>query len=259
MESFLRRAGLGGPGLMVPDYGVRGAGRVIKGTVMAIPNAVAGLASLAGTLSSAEGRQQLADKLGRLRELAKKMMDDPCFRKGVLDRLGDGAKDYFSNGDNWVDIGMGLGAGLATKAIGGAGGLLNAVDNALDGLGGLGRLLRGAEKAGGAGKLCSAAKTTTALSPYRVTTAGETFIRYESANPLYTKITPSGVKPGTFAAPASDGLIPVANRVPVYNLPSPQIPRLNAITLTPPPGTPIIGPRPVMGGTGNEVLFPIGY
>ena len=28
---------------------------------------------------------------------------------------------------------------------------------------------------------------------------------------------------------------------------------------TPPPGTPIIGPRPVVGGTGNEVIFPMGY
>jgi len=97
------------------------------------------------------------------------------------------------------------------------------------------------------------------ISPYRVTGPGETFIRYESANPAFTKITPGGVKPGTFAAPASDGLIPVADRVPYYNLPSPQIPRPNAITLTPPPGTPIIGPRPVVGGPGNEVIFPMGY
>ena len=79
----------------------------------------------------------------------------------------------------------------------------------------------------------------------------------------YQGLTPclssGGVTPGTFAAPASDGLIPVANRASVYNLPSPQIPRPNAITLTPPPGTPIIGPRPVVGGTGNEVIFHVGY
>ena len=104
------------------------------------------------------------------------------------------------------------------------------------------------------------AAENTALSTYRVTAPGETFIRYESANPAFTRITPSGgVTPGTFAAPASDGLITVADRVSVYNLPSPQIPRPSAITLTPPPGTPIIGPRPVVGGTGNEVIFPMGY
>jgi len=104
------------------------------------------------------------------------------------------------------------------------------------------------------------AAENTALSTYRVTAPGETFIRYESANPAFTRITPGGgVTPGTFAAPASDGLIPLADRVPAYNLPSPQIPRPNAITLTPPPGTPIIGPRPVVGGTGNEVIFPMGY
>ncbi len=106
----------------------------------------------------------------------------------------------------------------------------------------------------------SATKTKTALSPYRVTAPGETFIRYESANPAFTKITPTGgVKPNTFAAPASDGLVPVAERVQTYNLWSPEIPRPNAITLTPPAGTPIIGPRPVAGGSGNEVLFWMGY
>jgi RHS repeat-associated protein len=98
------------------------------------------------------------------------------------------------------------------------------------------------------------------ISLYRVTGPGESFIRYESANSAFTRITPGGgVTPGTFAAPASDGLVPVANRASVYNLPSAQIPRPNAITLTPPAGTPIIGPRPVAGGSGNEVLFPMGF
>jgi len=98
------------------------------------------------------------------------------------------------------------------------------------------------------------------ISPYRVTRPGETFIRYESGNPAYTRITPSGgVKPGTFAAPASDGVVPLVNRATVYNLPSPQIQRPNVITLTPSPGTPVIGPRPVAGGTGNEVIFWRGY
>ena len=105
-----------------------------------------------------------------------------------------------------------------------------------------------------------AAKGTTALSTYRVTTAGESFIRYESANPAFTRITPGGgVTPGTFAAPASDGIIPLADRAATYNLPTPQIPRPIVNTLTPPAGTPIIGPRPVVGGSGNEVIFPMGY
>jgi hypothetical protein len=110
------------------------------------------------------------------------------------------------------------------------------------------------------GELGAAAEETTALSTYRVTQEGETFIRYESDNPAFTRITPSGgVTPGTFAAPASDGIIPVADRVPTYNLPSPEIPRPNVNILTPPAGTPIIGPRPVVGGPGNEVIFPMGY
>jgi RHS repeat-associated protein len=110
------------------------------------------------------------------------------------------------------------------------------------------------------GRAATAAESSTALSTYRVTAPGETFIRYESGNPAFTRITPpGGVTPGTFAAPASEGIVPVAERVPTYNLPSPEIPRPNAITLTPPAGTPIIGPRPVAGGTGNEVNFWMGY
>lgn len=109
---------------------------------------------------------------------------------------------------------------------------------------------------GGAGGTSNA----TALSIYRYTQEGETFIRYESANPAFTKVTSSGgVAPNTFAAPSSDGLIPLADRIRFYNLPSAQIPRPNVITLTPPQGTLIIGPRPVVGGPGNEVIFPIGY
>jgi len=102
--------------------------------------------------------------------------------------------------------------------------------------------------------------TTTALSPFRLTTEGESFIRYESANPAYTRVTSSGgVQPGTFAAPASDGIIPLADRISVYNLPSADIHRPNITTLNPPAGTLIVGPRPVSGGTGNEVIFPMGY
>lgn len=119
---------------------------------------------------------------------------------------------------------------------------------------------------GAASKVCKVSKGADTIadglriSPYRVTGPGETFIRYESGNPAFTRITPGGgVTPGTFAAPSSDGIVPLANRAPVYNLPNPQIPRPNVITLTPRPGTPIIGPRPVVGGTGNEVIFPMGY
>jgi hypothetical protein len=101
---------------------------------------------------------------------------------------------------------------------------------------------------------------STALSTFRYTAEGETFIRYQSSNSAFTKITPSGgVMPGTFAAPASDGIIPLEQRVSTYNLPSPEISRPNVIILQPPKGTPIIGPRPVEGGPGNEVVFPFGY
>jgi hypothetical protein len=105
-----------------------------------------------------------------------------------------------------------------------------------------------------------AAEETTALSTYRLTSEGETFVRYESDNPAFTRIGSSGgVAPGTFAAPTSDGIIPLADRAQTYNLPNPEIPRPVIKILTPPAGTPIIGPRPVAGGPGNEVIFPTGY
>lgn len=66
----------------------------------------------------------------------------------------------------------------------------------------------------------TAAKTAgTELSVLRYTQKGETFLRYESANPAFSRVTSGGgVTPGTFAASASDGLVPVAQRSSVYNL-----------------------------------------
>jgi len=96
-------------------------------------------------------------------------------------------------------------------------------------------------------------------STLRYTQPGETFIRYESGNPAFSKISSNGnVAPGTYAAPASDGVVPVSGRAGAYNLPSPEIPRSQVFQLQPAAGTPIIGPRPVAGGTGNEVIFPAG-
>lgn len=110
------------------------------------------------------------------------------------------------------------------------------------------------------GRAAGSNGTTTAVSEIRYTQAGEQFMRYESANRAFSRVTPKrGVTPGTFAAPASDGLVPVDARISTYNLPSPNIPRTNHVLLEPPPGTPVIGPRTVVGGTGNEVIFPFGF
>ncbi len=99
-----------------------------------------------------------------------------------------------------------------------------------------------------------------ALTTVRLTAPGETFLRYESGNPAFSRVTSGGgVTPGTYAAPVSDGFVSVRRRGGVYNLPNPEIPRTSISILEPPPGTPIVGPRPVSGGTGNEVLFPQGF
>ncbi|HEU5363886.1 MAG TPA: RHS repeat-associated core domain-containing protein, partial [Hanamia sp.] len=98
------------------------------------------------------------------------------------------------------------------------------------------------------------------LSTIRYTQEGETFMRYESANKDFSHITQrGGVIPETYAAPSSDGIIDLERRISVYNLPGKDIPRPNTFILKPPVGTPIIGPRPVAGGTGNEVFFPFGF
>jgi len=102
--------------------------------------------------------------------------------------------------------------------------------------------------------------TASAISEIRYTQAGEKFIRYETANPAFSRVTANGgTKPGTYAAPASDGLLPVSRRASTYNLPSPGLSRSRAVILEPPAGTAIIGPRTVRGGTGNEVFFPFGF
>jgi hypothetical protein len=97
------------------------------------------------------------------------------------------------------------------------------------------------------------------ISTYRQTTAGESFIRYESGNPDYTQISSEGgVLPQTFAAPSSEGLLPQSELGVQYDLPNPQIPRQVYYQLQPPEGTWIQGPRPVPNAPGNEVVFPYG-
>ena len=118
----------------------------------------------------------------------------------------------------------------------------------------------------GLGELIAAARTasvaragSTELSVIRYTREGETFIRYESSAAEYSRITATGVKAETYAAPASDGIVPIGERAAAYKLPDPEILRTNVIILRPPPGTAIIGPRAVVGGSKSEVLFPHGF
>jgi RHS repeat-associated protein len=128
------------------------------------------------------------------------------------------------------------------------------VEEAPAALAGLGRLIAKALRAS------EERTTSTALSAIRVTRPGEAFYRYESANPAFSRITSTGgVTPETFAAPVSDGLVPINMRPSTYNLPNPNILRPVVTTLRPPPGTAVIGPRSVVGGPGHEAMFPFGY
>ena len=98
-----------------------------------------------------------------------------------------------------------------------------------------------------------------ALSPYRLPTQGESFIRYETGHPDYTRVTAEGgAKPGTFAAPISEGILPQEQLAGIYNFPSPNLPRTEYYVITPAEIDWVIGPKPVMGGTGTEVEFPFG-
>jgi hypothetical protein len=74
------------------------------------------------------------------------------------------------------------------------------------GLGALGEWLDGTEQG------ATAKSTGTALSTIRYTHDGETFLRYESGNPAFSRVTGSGgLQPGTFAAPASEGIQPIGS------------------------------------------------
>lgn len=100
---------------------------------------------------------------------------------------------------------------------------------------------------------------STGLSTLRYTQEGETFLRYESGNPGFSRVTPSGgLQPGTYAAPVGDGLQSVGSVNEMYNLPTPEIVRTTAFEVKPPPGTAVIGPRSVAGWAGSEVIFPFG-
>ncbi len=117
----------------------------------------------------------------------------------------------------------------------------------------------GAMAMGDAAEDAGAAQSARDLSALRRTGEGESFLRYESGNPDFTKVTPDkGLLPGTFAAPFEEGLLPQDQVPGEYNLPDPEIPRIVAFPITPPAGTWVIGPRPVIGGPGNEVMFPYG-
>ena len=112
----------------------------------------------------------------------------------------------------------------------------------------------------GSGELMgSAAEGTMAVSPYRVTTAGETFPRFESSL-LPSRIGNNGsVSPNTFAGgQAADASLNSYGANLNYNLPNPNLIRDVRYSITPPEGTWIIGPRPVAGGLGSEVIFPYG-
>ena len=69
-----------------------------------------------------------------------------------------------------------------------------------------------------------AASSGRALSTIRYTRPGEKFIRYESNNRAFSRVTTrGGVRPSTYAAPRADGLVPLESRVNVYNLQDPAI------------------------------------
>jgi hypothetical protein len=93
------------------------------------------------------------------------------------------------------------------------------IEEAAAALAGLGRFISRMLRASEEGT------TSTALSTIRVTHPGETFYRYESGNPAFSRVASSGgVTPETFAAPASDGLVPIHLRASTYKLPSSNIP-----------------------------------
>jgi hypothetical protein len=91
------------------------------------------------------------------------------------------------------------------------------------------------------------------LSIFRQTQPGETYYHYG-----YKAQAPSfegGIKPGGYATP--DPNLSGAGAQRMLKLP-PGPPRDGIYPVQPKPGTAIIGPKPVPGGSGIEVIFPNG-
>jgi len=73
-------------------------------------------------------------------------------------------------------------------------------------------------------------------NPFRYTWPSEGFLRYESNNIPYSRVTPSqGLRPGTFAALIESGIQPQPRLNQLYNLPTPEIPRSTYVEINPPP------------------------
>lgn len=119
--------------------------------------------------------------------------------------------------------------------------------------------------AGGEGYLANergavgSSNTGKSLSVLRRTGEGEEFVRFESGNPNFTKVTSEGgLKSGTFAAQKTAQSLNIGDLNVNFNLPDPNIARTDMFIIKPNVGTWIEGPRPVIYGTNSEVIFPFG-
>ena len=88
----------------------------------------------------------------------------------------------------------------------------------------------------------------------RLSQPGETFFHYGYAEDAVN--FQGGLRPGGFATPNPN--LSGQGAQGVLNLAPGRVPRNAMYPVQPVPGTPIIGPRPVVGGSGYEVLFPNG-
>jgi RHS repeat-associated protein len=107
-----------GEWVSIAGAGAGGLGQGAANVGNAAYNLVAGPAALAGTLSTASGREQTANNLAMAAALAKKYANDPCFREKMNKLLGDDAKSILSDPDKLSKLLANLGVGGLTLGAG---------------------------------------------------------------------------------------------------------------------------------------------
>ena len=104
--------------------GTKNVGKAVVTLVKSPYTITKSLSSAAGTLSTEYGREQLAQRLGLMAQLVKKYAEDSCFRYKVNQKLGEQAKDYFTDPYKLSELfaNIGVNAAFAANAALGAAG-----------------------------------------------------------------------------------------------------------------------------------------
>jgi len=107
-SGFLIGVGVGGKNIGLATWGLVRSPYDLMNTV----------GTMAGTLSTDQGRLEAVQLWRLLQMFRTRFVDDPCFREAMLKQFGHGAVEYLSNEDNLSRIFAEIGVAAATAGIG---------------------------------------------------------------------------------------------------------------------------------------------